>query len=310
MLQEALNYLKHGYPVIPIQKDNKKPYISWKKYQEQIPSIDEVTEWWTKFPEANIGLITGVISGIVVVDIDTEEGLQEIQNYIPIDLDIPKSKTPSGGQHWFFLCEDESIGNNVRTISGCDLRANGGYVVLPPSKGYEWLSEPILFKKNINALPNAYINAIKTQPYRDFVTKKDIEINAVRPSLSSLEQGEECYRNAENSCLSVTSKEKKLQLVTNTFLDDGQRDEGLFHIANCAIKGGLEPALTREMLTTLAMHCNPPFPEQEVEKKVLSAIQRANARERTLKDDLVNWLKTATVQSFLKICCTMLHSKL
>jgi hypothetical protein len=82
MLQEALNYLNQGYPVIPIQKDNKKPYICWKKYQEQMPTIDEVTGWWTKYPEANIGLITGEISGIFVVDIDTDEGLLEIQKYM------------------------------------------------------------------------------------------------------------------------------------------------------------------------------------------------------------------------------------
>jgi putative DNA primase/helicase len=61
MLDEALRYSKMNLSVIPVGKD-KRPLFSWKEYQDRLATEDEIKTWWTKYPEANIGIVTGKIS--------------------------------------------------------------------------------------------------------------------------------------------------------------------------------------------------------------------------------------------------------
>src|SRR5690349_20742187 len=75
LLINALQYAElSGFCVMPVKKD-KTPYLdTWKHLQTEKPSEDQIREWWTKWPEANIGIITGKISGITVVDVDVYKG--------------------------------------------------------------------------------------------------------------------------------------------------------------------------------------------------------------------------------------------
>ena len=88
-LASALKYLEKGFSVIPI-KPNKKPYISWEEFQNRRPTEDEVRQWWTRWPQAMIGIITGSISGVMVIDTDTEEADVELQSYLPESLICPR----------------------------------------------------------------------------------------------------------------------------------------------------------------------------------------------------------------------------
>ena len=75
-LDAALIYLRHGFSVIPLRshgdvENRKKPLLpSWEPYQHRRPTEEEVREWFTKWPNANIGLVTGVVSGCWVLDLD------------------------------------------------------------------------------------------------------------------------------------------------------------------------------------------------------------------------------------------------
>ena len=69
LLNAALEYLDAGYSIIPVGQD-KKPLISWIEFQKRQATREEVKEWWTRHPEANIGMVTGSISGICAVDND------------------------------------------------------------------------------------------------------------------------------------------------------------------------------------------------------------------------------------------------
>ena len=127
-LDQALYYLeKLGWSVIPVGAD-KKPLVEWKLYQSQKATREQLTEWFSK-PEVNIGIITGKISNLVVIDIDprhngTDEDFREITTV--------KSATGGGGWHYYFLFE-EGVQNSAAVKPGIDIRGEGGYVVAPPS---------------------------------------------------------------------------------------------------------------------------------------------------------------------------------
>jgi hypothetical protein len=95
MLKAALHYRnKYGFSVIPCKSD-KRPIVKWESFQREKPSVEQIKEWWTKYPYANIGIITGEISGIDVIDCDTEEAYQNLnENFLSDTFQTPVVKTP------------------------------------------------------------------------------------------------------------------------------------------------------------------------------------------------------------------------
>ena len=67
-LEAALEYLENGWSIIPIKPKGKRPAIRWAEYQNRQPTEEEVTQWWTQWEDYDIALVTGEISGVVIVD--------------------------------------------------------------------------------------------------------------------------------------------------------------------------------------------------------------------------------------------------
>ncbi len=144
-LEIVLDYINHGWSVIPIVPGEKKPLIeSWIEFQRRQPTIAEATAWFTKWPGANIAIIVGRISGLVVIDIDDPiEGEKSFRKYFGgvVTLTV---KTPHGTHYYFKHPGDQPISNSIRAAPGLDVKADGGYVLAPPSVGYQWIKNPIV----------------------------------------------------------------------------------------------------------------------------------------------------------------------
>jgi len=131
-LKTALLYLSKKVSVIPLNPKSKLPACAWKDYAVRLPTEAEVTKWWTDNPEYNLGVVTGLVSNLTVVDFDVKNGLSAKINDLPQTL---KVKTPSGGFHLYYKYEP-SLRTGVDIfgdMSGVDIRNDGGYVVAPPS---------------------------------------------------------------------------------------------------------------------------------------------------------------------------------
>ena len=139
----AKEYLDNGWSVIPVNlyldnngKAQKKPIVAWREYQERLPTEAELHQWFDNGSVNAIGLVTGKISRVVVVDVD----MAEVLFISPIMV-----KTISGGTHAYFRWTEEirnDAGIDDRPI---DFRGDGGFVVLPPSQlgdqKYSWISK-------------------------------------------------------------------------------------------------------------------------------------------------------------------------
>lgn len=257
LLEMALKYAAMGLSVIPVVPGDKKPLIKWEAFQERRATKLEITSWWSSNKNANIGIVTGPISGLAVVDIDTEEGKEAILEYIPDSLVVPTTKTPNGGNHLYFSYPDNfDIGNNARLIPGCDFRGKGGFVVAPPSANgngncYEWLID--FDRSALLPLPAAYINKISTN-----------------------------NKGCSNFVVNDTTKD----YIGYKILQEGSRDNDLFHAAHCLLKGGCQKSTVKQILNILAKNCNPPFPETEIPVKIKSAMARLEKRDGSLADEV------------------------
>lgn len=133
MLNKARQYvLADGYSVIPVGLDKRPLLSSWKEYQTRKPTEEELTSWWDKYPFANIGIVTGKVSGIIVVDIDTYKKDYTAIDYFPETFTI---ETGNKGYHLFYnYVEGFTISANAyESMPGVDLRSDGGFVVAVPS---------------------------------------------------------------------------------------------------------------------------------------------------------------------------------
>lgn len=129
----ARAYVAMGFSVIPIQYKGKKPSIpSWKKYQSELPTDAELREWFPDGKKMNIGIVTGAISGITVVDFDTEEAISDAEARESLTCG-PIVNTSKGLHAYCKYVDGHRNLQDKAGLPGIDIRAEGGYVVAPPS---------------------------------------------------------------------------------------------------------------------------------------------------------------------------------
>ena len=149
----ALDYVSKGFAIFPLAVQGKTP-LTKNGVKDASNDPSTVQEWWDKNPNANIGLATGQVNNIVVIDMDVDEdrginGYDSIRDWERTNGALPdswRSITGRGGYHLIYST-DEKYKNRVNIIPGVDIRADGGYIVVPPSihpngTAYMWEDGP------------------------------------------------------------------------------------------------------------------------------------------------------------------------
>lgn len=156
-VQQALAYADIGWRVLPTK--GKIPILtSWP----ELATTDEQTiiDWWAINTGANIGIATGLGSGIIVIDVDPE-GLDFIKTKsIP---PTPTQRTGRGGLHFFFKHPGGHVNSDSKIFPGIDSKGDGGQVIVNPSihesgNMYEWIISP--FEQSLAEAPQWWLKAI------------------------------------------------------------------------------------------------------------------------------------------------------
>ncbi len=268
MLDYALEYLSMGYPVFPVcsplmgvhqhringklhdcppEKRGKNPMTRWKQCQDELPSKADVAGWWSRWPAANIGMATGKLSGVIVLDCDSGEARQDALERGGLE------KTPAvwtgtpGGIHFWIEHPGYDVRNFVREIEGTDFRGDGGYVLLPPSVHrnhgavYRWNEHTV--GRKLARVPDWLAACFKAK---------------TSPTASG-----------GGFMGDVLDVEASLQ-----GFDRGERDNGLFKLA-CRFRHDDQPIGYAEMMIAVAaQNCRPPFDADEAIEKVRYVYQK------------------------------------
>lgn len=159
--EAALGYAGRGIPVFPVHylrgdgvcscggpgvnprcKPGKHP-ITPAGHKGAMADAEIVAAWWTRHPDANIGTPTGRGTRLLVLDADGERGRRALAD-LGYPEDAPRVRTGSGGMHVHLSYpEGEEVRNSASKLApGLDVRGEGGYVLLPPSRNaggpYVW----------------------------------------------------------------------------------------------------------------------------------------------------------------------------
>ena len=172
---------RHPLPVFPLSEGNKTPLIGKKRggngCLDATTAPEQVKRWWTNYPNANIGIATGEKSGVIVIDVDIkhhegkfgDESLGELEKKLGELPDTWETITPSGGRHiWFKYPRGYDIRNSESKLGQwIDVRANGGYVVAPPSVlkngKYEWDAGLTPNDTPLAEIPEAWLQLLTAQ---------------------------------------------------------------------------------------------------------------------------------------------------
>ena len=233
--------------------------MPWTEYQRRRATHDEVKGWFSRWPDSRIGLVTGAISGIMVVDADNADIHQKLETeLLPDNLITPKATSPHGWHYYFQHHPKIRNGTEVAGLKGLDTRGEGGFIMAPPNPalngaGYAWVlgMEPW---------------TIPVAPLPDKLLKLLLSSSAAYSSAASTRARTLVWKK-------------------------GGRDDTLFRVANCLIKGGMSPDHVAEVVEQLALKvCDPPFDPVEAAEKTKSAQQRAERKDRRLIDDIRDWI--------------------
>ena len=218
-----------------------------KGFKEGTDDVLTVADWISKWPDTNWGLSTGKPSNVIVLDVDekdTVSGLDSLKTLESINGKLPSTLTQTTGglgKHYFFKYPRnvEKVPSSVGVVApGIDVRADGGYVILPPSnhrsgKKYSWNN----FGTTIAECPSWLLSLMMKK-------SSSVTIDKIKEKASEI--------------------------------PSGRRNEALFYIA-CGYRGkhGLsEDEIFDKLMDHNLKHCKPPLEESEIRTISNSACHR------------------------------------
>ncbi len=249
--QAAIDYLKRGWSVIPVRPRSKTPLLRWQEFQHRLATEAELAEWFATWPQANIAIVTGSISGLAVLDIDPrhggEESLQRLEQSHGALPPTVEARTGGGGRHLYFALPPVTLPNRVALLPGIDVRADGGIVVAPPSTHpsgaiYHWRPACSPAAVPVTRLPSWLLNlALHREPGRG------------HPSA--------WWRD-----------------LLKAGVEEGARNNTIASLAGHLLWHGVDPDVATElMLCWNRVRCRPPLDDTEVVQVMSSIVRLHNA---------------------------------
>ncbi len=242
-----------GVPLFPCEAGGKRP-LTRRGFLDASSDPGQVAAWWSRTPDANIGLPTGARSGVVVVDVDvhgpvdgrtawrraSEAGLVDGAGLLV--------RTPTGGAHAYFPTTSGTEQRSWQAASaGVDFRGDGGYIIAPPSRR---TIDGTLRRYEITDLAAHSIGPINAARLRDFLDP--------RPDPPT--------RNGDGATATVDAERLAAWVAGR---GEGERNRGLFWAACRLAENGTPPTDTLGALGPAAAQAG--LSEREIATTVRSA---------------------------------------
>jgi Bifunctional DNA primase/polymerase, N-terminal/Primase C terminal 1 (PriCT-1) len=244
----AAEFLKRCWSVLPVRAHDKRPLIAWEPLQSARPSAGDLNDWFRRWPDANIGIVTGEISNLIVVDVDPKHGgehsLERLQQRFGSLPSTVESETGGGGRHLYFAHPGIVCRNRAGLAQGIDLRGDGGYVVAPPS---------------VHPSGRRYVWAFGRSP--------------AEMSLAPLPR----WLMAPGG-VRVGRSLADWRRLAREGVTEGQRNSTLASLAGHLLWHGVDPAVTLELLLAWNRgRCRPPLDDAEVAQVVQNIVRLHDA---------------------------------
>ena len=140
LAKAAARFAAAGVPVFPCVPGEKRPLVA-RGFHDATADPLQVAGWWSRWPSANIGIPTGAVSGVEVVDVDVHPtgtgfpAFREAHRHGHAAGWAALVRTPSGGLHAYYPAHPDRAQPSWQAARAhVDFRGDGGYIIAPPSK--------------------------------------------------------------------------------------------------------------------------------------------------------------------------------
>ncbi|WP_448232304.1 bifunctional DNA primase/polymerase [Microbacterium lacticum] len=257
--QAAARFAAAGLPVFPCVPEHKPP-LTEHGFHDATTDPRQVTSWWQRWPDANIGLPTGSASGVEVVDVDRKPAgsgfaaFERARRARLADGRLALVRTPSGGVHAYYPTDPGRPQPSWQAAQArVDFRGEGGYVVAPPSivtTGDLRVSYALIGGRQPQVSP---VDALALRNLLD-----------PRPEPAARPRAVATPQDAERLAAWVAQR------------GEGERNRGLFWAACRMAEAGASPDAAREALGPAATRAG--LPPREVAVTIRSAFRAAHVQ--------------------------------
>jgi hypothetical protein len=258
------------WSVIPVRPGDKKPKLGKNEvlpYREKFATDEELQRWFSD-PKVNVGIITGKLSNLFVVDLDKSKDHYQEENallHFGDNINTPIAETPSGGNHLYFTYPGKGITIGENILPAIDYRGEGGYVVAPPSvngygNAYSWIQS--LTDYTLADVPHSFINILTNN-------------NSVHGSFKG---------RCDSNVTSVTECDIWM---------DGSRDGNLFTVSNTLTLAKHPEDYIRQVLRAIVASWGE-HDEGWINAKVKSAMDRQERYERNMQAEIDAFIGVTT----------------
>lgn len=152
-LNQIIKLRNKGLSVFPVSNETKEPLIKWKRLQDELPTYEEITEWFTPNGRS-VGVAMGRVSGMFLLDLDFSRHPEASSWYHDNKQRLPRTwseTTKSNGLHIYFAWRPALDQKKTNTTGGfgdspfpqgVDTKGQGGFSKITPSEGYQWIVSP------------------------------------------------------------------------------------------------------------------------------------------------------------------------
>jgi hypothetical protein len=247
LLRSALAFARRGTHVLPCSPREKIPATT-HGLKDATTDQATIARWWAENPDYNVGAATGHVSGFFVVDIDGGDGeaalrkLERENSALPATVEVI---TGGGGRHLYFSMPSATIANSVGKVGPhIDVRANGGYVLAPPSihasgRRYHWSVDT---GNRIASAPDWLLARVTA---------------------------------ANKACTSGTTPACEWHELVANGVAEGARNDSVARLTGHLLRRYVDPRVTLELIRTWnATRCRPPLTDKEIQQIVNSVAGR------------------------------------
>lgn len=302
-LHNALQYAQRGLSVFALKPRDKKPLERSHGFKDATTNDRAIQAWWALNPDRNIGIATGAVSGIVVIDVDGDAGKAEWAALKGANDDTTlTSKTGSDGRHLLFAHPGFEV-NNSPISKNIHVRADGGYIVAPPSihpgtgAAYQWVDPDA----PIAPLPAWLIAILEARGSKPALSGE--RLPAVASARPTIKYAEVALDGEITAVKSAGEGNRNIQLNTSAFnlgtlVGNGTLDRYTVEDAllNAALSAGLdEPEARKTIASGVKAGINRPR-----DIKPREAAPQPDLRMDPLGDDAANFADQLAEETFTR----------
>ena len=241
--------------MFPCKRGDKAPYVAGG-FHSATTDEAQVREWWGRWPDAMIGVPTGAVSNLFVLDVDVDKGGVESlralkEEYGPLP-ETTVIETGSGGMHFYFAHVD-GYRCGVDLAPGLDIRTTGGYIIAPPSRSTAGPYKTVCKSEERPAPPAWLLGLVRDEQGRSATARGSAPTNP-KPTYN-----DRPAHGMHNSAEAVSFEEG------GPPIGEGGRNDALTRVAGALKRRGVDGDDLADALARInRARCSPPLPDAEV----------------------------------------------